>query len=40
MGMAWRTMWYRLVLAYQLDVWLSRDGRSAGMFDEADMAEP
>jgi hypothetical protein len=32
--MAWCTMWYRLVLAYQLDVWGSCDGRSTGMFDE------
>jgi hypothetical protein len=33
-------MWWSLVLAYQPAVWGSCDGRTAGMFSEAAMAEP
>jgi hypothetical protein len=40
MGMAWHSKWWSLVLAYQLAMRGSCDGRTAGMFDEAAMAEP
>jgi hypothetical protein len=40
MGMVWHSMWYSLVLAYQSVVRGSCDGRTAGMFGEAAMAEP
>jgi hypothetical protein len=40
MGTAWHSMWWSLVLAYQLAVWGSYDGRTTGMFSEAAMAEP
>jgi hypothetical protein len=35
MGTAWHS-----ILAYQLVVWGSYDGRTAGIFGEATMAEP
>jgi hypothetical protein len=40
MGTTWHSMWYRLVLVYQQVVQRSCDGRTAGMFGEATMAEP
>jgi hypothetical protein len=40
MGTAWHNMWKSLVLAYQPVVRESYDGRTAGMFREAAMAEP
>jgi hypothetical protein len=40
MGTAWHNMWYILVLAYQPVVRESCDGRTAGMFREAAIAEP
>jgi hypothetical protein len=40
MGMAWHSRWWSLVLAYQPAVWGSCNGRTAGMFGEAVMAEP
>jgi hypothetical protein len=40
MGTTWHSMWYSLVLAYQTVVQGSCDGRTAGMFGEAAMAEP
>jgi hypothetical protein len=40
MGMAWHSIWYSLVLAYQPFVRGSYDGRTAEMFSEAAMAEP
>jgi hypothetical protein len=40
MGTAWHSMWWSLVLAYQLSVRGSCDGRTAGLFSEAVMAEP
>jgi hypothetical protein len=40
MGMAWHSMWWSLVLAYQPAVRGSCDGRTAGMFSEAAMAKP
>jgi hypothetical protein len=39
MGTTWHSMWYSLVLAYQLDVRGSCDGRTAGMYGKAVMAE-
>jgi hypothetical protein len=39
MGTTWRSMWQRLVLAYQPDVRGSCDGRTARMCGEAVMAE-
>jgi hypothetical protein len=39
MGTAWRSMWYSLVLVYQLAVRGSCDGRTTGMFGEAVMAK-
>jgi hypothetical protein len=33
-------MWQTLVLAYQMDVWGSFDGRTARMCGKAAMAEP
>jgi hypothetical protein len=38
--MTWHSMWLSLVLAYQLAVRGSYDGRAAGMFGESAMAEP
>jgi hypothetical protein len=38
--MTWHSMWLSLVLAYQLAVRGSYDGRAAGMFSESAMAEP
>jgi hypothetical protein len=40
MGMSWHIRWWSLVLAYQPAVRGSYDGRTAGMFGEATMAEP
>jgi hypothetical protein len=40
MGMAWHSMWWSLVLAYQSAVRGSCNGRTAGMFGEAMMAKP
>jgi hypothetical protein len=40
MGMAWHSMWWSLVLAYQLAVRGSYDDRTAGMFSEAVISEP
>jgi hypothetical protein len=40
MGMAWHSMWWSLVLAYQPAVRGSCDDRTAGLFSEAVMAEP
>jgi hypothetical protein len=40
MGMACHSTWWSLVLAYQLTVRISCDGRTAVMFGEAAMAEP
>jgi hypothetical protein len=40
MGMAWHSMWYSLVLAYQPAMRGSSDGRTAGILGEAAMAEP
>jgi hypothetical protein len=40
MGMAWHSMWWSLVLAYQPVVRGSCDGRITGMFSEAAMAGP
>jgi hypothetical protein len=40
MGMTWHSMSLSLVLAYQQAVRGSCDGRTAGMFSEAAMAEP
>jgi hypothetical protein len=40
MGMARYSMWWCLILAYQPAMWASYDGRIAGMFGEAVMAEP
>ena len=39
MGMAWHSMWWSLVLAYQPAVRGSCDGRTAGMFSEAAMTK-
>jgi hypothetical protein len=39
MGTAWHSMWYGLVLAYQLVVQGNCNGRTAGMFGETVMAE-
>jgi hypothetical protein len=40
MGMAWHSMSQSLVLACQLAVQGSGDGKTVGMFGEATMAEP
>jgi hypothetical protein len=40
MGMTWPSMLQSLVLAYQLAVRGSCDGRTTGMFGEAAMAKP
>jgi hypothetical protein len=40
MGTAWHNMWWSLVLAYQPAMLGSCNGRTAGMFGEAVMAEP
>jgi hypothetical protein len=40
MGMAWHSMWWSFVLAYQPAVWGSCDGKTAGMFGEVVMAKP
>jgi hypothetical protein len=40
MGMAWYSMWWSLVLAYQPAVRGCCDGRTTGMFGEAMMAKP
>jgi hypothetical protein len=40
MGMAWHSIWWSLVLAYQPAVWGSYDGKTAGIFGEAAMAKP
>jgi hypothetical protein len=39
MGIAWHSMWWSLVLAYQPAVRGSDDGRTAEMFGEAVMAK-
>jgi hypothetical protein len=39
MGIAWHSMWWSLVLAYQQAVWGSCNGRTTGMFGEAVMAK-
>jgi hypothetical protein len=39
MGTAWHSMWWSLVLSYQLVMRESCDGRTAGMFGEATMAK-
>jgi hypothetical protein len=40
MGMAWHSMWWSLVLAYQPAVRGSYDDRTAGMFSEAVISKP
>jgi hypothetical protein len=40
MGTVWHSIWYSLVLVYQLAVHGSYDGRTTAMFGEAAMAEP
>jgi hypothetical protein len=40
MSTTWRSMWKSLVLSYQPAVRGSYDGKTAGMFGEAVMAEP
>jgi hypothetical protein len=40
MSTPWPSMWYSLVLAYQLAMWGSCDGRTVGMFGVAVMAKP
>jgi hypothetical protein len=40
MGMAWHSMWWSLVLAYQPAVRGSYNDRTAGMFSEAMISEP
>jgi hypothetical protein len=39
-GTTWHSMWWGLLLAYQPAVQRSYDGRTAGMFGAAAMAEP
>jgi hypothetical protein len=38
--MAWHSIWWSLVLAYQPAVWGSYDGKTVGIFGEAAMAKP
>jgi hypothetical protein len=40
MSMAWHSTWWSLDFSYQLAVRGSCDGKTAGMFSEAVMAEP